>query len=62
MSMEIIRHRWMWLMVPAEGFEPPTYCLQNRCTTTVLSRQIDKLRRYAGSGAHSTAAVANNDS
>jgi len=28
----------------------------------VLSRQIDKLRRYAGSGAHSTAAVANNDS
>jgi hypothetical protein len=26
-------------MVPAEGFEPPTYGLQNRCTTTVLSRQ-----------------------
>ena len=25
-------------MVPAEGFEPPTYGLQNRCTTTVLSR------------------------
>jgi hypothetical protein len=24
--------------VPAEGFEPPTYGLQNRCTTTVLSR------------------------
>src|SRR3981189_705817 len=26
------------LLVPAEGFEPPTYGLQNRCTTTVLSR------------------------
>jgi hypothetical protein len=31
-------------MVPAEGFEPPTYGLQNRCTTTVLSRQINDLR------------------
>ena len=29
-----------WGLVPAEGFEPPTYGLQNRCTTTVLSRQI----------------------
>jgi hypothetical protein len=26
--------------VPAEGFEPPTYGLQNRCTTTVLSRHV----------------------
>jgi hypothetical protein len=25
-------------VLPAEGFEPPTYGLQNRCTTTVLSR------------------------
>ena len=25
--------------LPAEGFEPPTYGLQNRCTTTVLSRR-----------------------
>ena len=25
-------------VMPAEGFEPPTYGLQNRCTTTVLSR------------------------
>ncbi len=24
--------------MPAEGFEPPTFGLQNRCTTTVLSR------------------------
>ena len=24
--------------MPTEGFEPPTYGLQNRCTTTVLSR------------------------
>jgi hypothetical protein len=49
-------------MVPAEGFEPPTYGLQNRCTTTVLSRQINKLRHAAGSGAHSTAAGSYNDS
>ena len=27
-------------MVPAEGFEPPTFGLQNRCTTTVLSRPL----------------------
>ncbi len=27
-------------MVPAEGFEPPTFGLQNRCTTTVLSRHV----------------------
>ncbi len=25
-------------MVPGEGFEPPTFGLQNRCTTTVLTR------------------------
>lgn len=25
-------------MVPAAGFEPATFGLQNRCTTTVLSR------------------------
>jgi hypothetical protein len=31
-------------MMPAEGFEPPTYGLQNRCTTTVLSRHINDLR------------------
>jgi hypothetical protein len=32
----------IWTIVrglPAEGFEPPTYGLQNRCTTTVLSRR-----------------------
>ena len=28
-------------MMPAEGFEPPTYGLQNRCTTTVLSRHME---------------------
>jgi hypothetical protein len=27
------------LVVPGEGFEPPTFGLQNRCTTTVLTRQ-----------------------
>src|SRR5690349_18155714 len=25
-------------MVPGEGFEPPTFGLQNRCTTAVLTR------------------------
>ena len=29
-------------LVPGEGFEPPTFGLQNRCTTTVLTRQIIK--------------------
>ena len=32
-------------MVPAEGFEPPTFGLQNRCTTTVLSRRFSKAWR-----------------
>ena len=27
------------ILVPAEGFEPPTNGLQNRCSTTELSRQ-----------------------
>ena len=36
--MEMIGQRWTGQMMPAEGFEPPTYGLQNRCTTTVLSR------------------------
>ena len=26
-------------MVPGEGFEPPAFGLQNRCTTTVLTRR-----------------------
>jgi hypothetical protein len=26
-------------MVPGEGFEPPTFGLQNRCTATVLTRR-----------------------
>ena len=26
-------------MVPSEGLEPPTFGLQNRCTTTVLTRR-----------------------
>jgi hypothetical protein len=30
-------------LVPAEGFEPPTYGLQNRCTTTVLSRRKTRI-------------------
>ncbi len=34
-------------MVPAEGFEPPTFGLQNRCTTTVLSRHARSPRRPA---------------
>jgi hypothetical protein len=26
-------------LVPGEGFEPPTFGLQNRCTTAVLTRR-----------------------
>src|ERR1700681_3219377 len=41
-------------MVPPAGFEPATYGLQNRCTTTVLSRQpardYNRAGRSAGSG------------
>src|SRR5260370_2149870 len=41
-------------LVPAAGFEPATYGLQNRCTTTVLSRQsardYNRTGRSAGSG------------
>ena len=29
--------------MPGEGFEPPTFGLQNRCTTAVLTRQIKLL-------------------
>jgi hypothetical protein len=31
------------LLVPAEGIEPPTFGLQNRCSTAELSRQIKGL-------------------
>src|ERR1700721_382587 len=34
-------YRTLLLGLPAEGFEPPTYGLQNRCTTTVLSRHFE---------------------
>jgi hypothetical protein len=38
--------------MPAEGFEPPTYGLQNRCTTTVLSRHVcDRAWRSSPQGA-----------
>ena len=30
--------RFPWAGMPGEGFEPPTFGLQNRCTTTVLTR------------------------
>ncbi len=29
----------LMLLVPGEGFEPPTFGLQNRCTATVLTRR-----------------------
>ena len=31
--------------VPAEGIEPPTFGLQNRCTTAVLSRRTRRVGR-----------------
>ena len=33
------------MLVPGEGFEPPTFGLQNRCTATVLTRRYQRLRR-----------------
>jgi hypothetical protein len=30
-------------LVPGEGFEPPTFGLQNRCSTAELTRQINGL-------------------
>jgi hypothetical protein len=30
-------------LVPGEGLEPPTFGLQNRCTTAVLTRHINGL-------------------
>jgi hypothetical protein len=31
-------------MVPGEGIEPPTFGLQNRCTTAVLTRPVERRR------------------
>jgi hypothetical protein len=33
-------------MVPGEGFEPPTFGLQNRCTATVLTRPTNPIPVY----------------
>ncbi len=30
--------KWLKVLVPAEGIEPPTNGLQNRCSTAELSR------------------------
>jgi hypothetical protein len=37
-----------FMMVPGEGFEPPTFGLQNRCTATVLTR-LFRVARCFGS-------------
>jgi hypothetical protein len=34
------------LLVPAEGLEPPTNGLQNRCSTAELSRQKQEMSLY----------------
>src|SRR5579862_715655 len=42
-----LERNWLFLLaLPAEGFEPPTYGLQNRCTTTVLSRHGASPRHF----------------
>ncbi len=38
-SLAFGSHRWNQVGLPAEGFEPPTNGLQNRCSTTELSRR-----------------------
>ena len=35
-------------MVPGEGLEPPTFGLQNRCTTTVLTRRGGLVSEFCG--------------
>jgi hypothetical protein len=54
-ATEVGLTKWLMLflnLVPAEGFEPPTYGLQNRCTTTVLSRHLcDRTSRSSSQGA-----------
>ena len=41
--------------VPAEGIEPPTFGLQNRCTTAVLRRRRPPLNTGSGRGPRSVA-------
>ena len=44
--------RFLGWLVPGEGFEPPTFGLQNRCTTTVLTRRAAWLTVKAGLHQH----------
>ena len=37
---EIVTTEVLDLLVPAEGIEPPTFGLQNRCSTAELSRHF----------------------
>ena len=56
-SMELSAPRMLNMNRPlGEGFEPPTFGLQNRCTTTVLTRQGIVLTAFP---AHRTAAEFN---
>jgi hypothetical protein len=48
-----VRDHGKALVVPGEGFEPPTFGLQNRCTTTVLTRRYQYLNFFPQS-AHRT--------
>ena len=41
------RHRCYMEMVPAEGIEPPTFGLQNRCFTAELSRRTNQINRLS---------------
>jgi hypothetical protein len=43
----VLLENWRKRLVPDEGFEPPTFGLQNRCTATVLIRLYQALRYYA---------------
>jgi hypothetical protein len=42
-------------LVPAEGIEPPTFGLQNRCSTAELSRQTHRQDEPPGSSSCSEA-------
>jgi hypothetical protein len=45
-------------MVPGEGFEPPTFGLQNRCTATVLTRLINVIYKAVRARRNPRTAVA----
>ena len=49
---------WARIMVPDEGIEPPTFGLQNRCSTAELIRRFKPYLRYQRAGLRARAPYA----